>query len=150
MNKSKLQAVKRKQGVTLIELLVVIAIVGILAAIAVPSYTAYMQRGRRADAKVALEQVRAAQEVWRAEKGVYASGASAQTALQNTMGAPPATLSNYYTWAFTATSNIAFTARATPTGSQASDGWLEIDQNGTKKDQAGRVYQVNSDCKWAK
>ncbi len=124
--------VKSTKGISLIELLIVVVILGILGAIAIPSYTSYMQRGRRADAKVALEQVRAAQEVWRAEKGVYASGSGAQTALKNTMGAPPPTISSYYTWAFTATSNTAFTAEATPTGSQASDGWLRIDQNGTK------------------
>ncbi len=43
---------------TLIEVLVVVGIVGILAAIAVPIYTNYIQRARRADAKTALQQVR--------------------------------------------------------------------------------------------
>ncbi len=57
------------KGITLIELLLVILIVAILAAIAVPIYTNYMARARRSDAKVALEQVRAAQEMWRAERG---------------------------------------------------------------------------------
>ena len=48
-----------------------IVIVGILAAIAVPMYTDYMRRARRADAKTALEQLRAAQEMRRAERGSY-------------------------------------------------------------------------------
>jgi len=60
------------RGITLIELLTVILIVGILAAIAIPSYNSYMVRARRADAKTLLEQVRAAQEMWRAERGSYA------------------------------------------------------------------------------
>ncbi len=126
---------KSVKGITLIELLIVVAIVAILAAIAIPSYTSYVQRGRRAEAKVALEQVRAAQEVWRAEKGTYAvdaGGNTAETILKNTMGAPATTISNYYTWSFTAKTGTAFTAKATPTGSQASDGWLQIDHNGTK------------------
>src|SRR4030042_2859147 len=74
-----------KKGITLIELLVVILIVGILAAIAIPSYTGYMQRARRADAKVALEQFRAAQEMRRAERGGYSTDL---TELRNTWGVP--------------------------------------------------------------
>jgi type IV pilus assembly protein PilE len=48
-------AVKRRhQGFTLIELMIVVVIVGILAAIAYPSYSAYVERARRADGKSAL------------------------------------------------------------------------------------------------
>ena len=44
----------RQRGVTLIELMIVMVIVGILAAVAIPSYRAYVIRSNRADAKVAL------------------------------------------------------------------------------------------------
>jgi type IV pilus assembly protein PilE len=136
----KIQKVmKSRVGLTLIELLMVIVIVGVLAAIAVPMYSGYMQRARRADAKTALEQVRAAQEMWRAEKGSYAiddGGGTAVTKLRTTMGAPNTTVSNYYTWAFSAgPTATTFTAQATAIGSQASDGWLAINQDGTKTSQ---------------
>jgi type IV pilus assembly protein PilE len=133
------------RGLTLIELLVVVFIVAILAAIAVPIYTNNLQRARRADAKTALEQVRAAQEMWRAEKGCYAQdgvdciggalAGSAVAKLQNTMGAPATSISTYYTWNFAAgQTGTTFTAQAIPVPGtrQASDGTLTIDQNGTK------------------
>lgn len=41
-------------GFTLIELMIVVVVVGILAAIAVPSYARYVEKARRADAKSAL------------------------------------------------------------------------------------------------
>lgn len=127
---------KSNRGFTLVELLLVIAIVGVLAAIAVPVYTNYMLRARRADAKTVLEQVRAAQEMWRAERGSYAindGNGTAVAKLVNTMGVPPSPVFDY-NWSFsvgpTATT---FTAQAVPfTARQLSDGNLTIDHNGQK------------------
>ena len=54
---------KSQAGVTLMELLVTVALLGIIAAIAIPSYMAQTQKSRRADAKITL--VKAAQTLER-------------------------------------------------------------------------------------
>jgi len=127
---------KKEKGLTLIELLVVIVIIGILAAVAIPTYTGYMVRARRADAKTSLEQLRASQEVFRAERGRYANDGddgNALLLLRTNWGGPPATVGLYdITMVPTQTT---FTGTATPTGSQASDGWLSIDHLGAKTSQ---------------
>jgi len=53
---------RRVAGFTLTELMITVAIAAILAAIAYPSYTQYMMRARRADAKTALLDLAARQE----------------------------------------------------------------------------------------
>lgn len=135
---------RANRGITLIELLVVIVIVGILAAIAVPVYTNYMQRARRVDAKTALEQFRASQEMFRAERGGYSTDINQ---LRNTWNVP--SVSGDYDVNFNGVPNAnTFTAEATPNRArQLSDGSLFINQDGRKWDQDGAVWPQG---KWAK
>ena len=132
MKINTLHALKSKTGITLIELLIVVVIVGILAAIAIPMYTGYMQRARRADAKTALEQLRAAQEMRRAERGSYAVTADI-VALRTTWGAPAATIGDYTITMAATTATFTGTATAF-TSRQSVDTTvpLTIDQDGVK------------------
>lgn len=117
-------AAVKTRGFTLIELLITVTVLGILAAIAVPSYMDYVSQSRRADAKTGLMQAAQIMERSYTTNGCYnktsPANCVAQTGSDTTA---PASGSSYYTISFVTNSltSGAFTLQAVPTGAMTGD-----------------------------
>lgn len=102
-------------GFTLIELMIVVAIVGMLAAVAFPSYTEYIRRGDRASARAALLEAAQFMERFYAVNSRYTTDAAGTTvvALPARLVAVPAE-SPKYDIALSAPAVNSYTLTATP------------------------------------
>lgn len=123
---------------SLLELLVVMAIVGILVAIAWPSYKDTVQKSRRADAHVALLDAAQRLERCRTQHEAYDHLDCA---------VPAASPDGHYRITEPESrSALTFLLRATPIGVQAGDAlhcaWLELDHRG----QRGAVGKAAAAC----
>jgi type IV pilus assembly protein PilE len=115
------------RGVTLLELLLVVVVIGILAMVAVPSYTQYLVRGQRSAAKGALLQAADMLERSYTANGCYnytnATDCQRQSGTALSLGAfgYSPTDGSTKTYAITPTlNNQSFSLTATPCGSGGS------------------------------
>ena len=115
MNAKKSLARRRLNGFTLIELMIAVAVVGILLAVALPSFLDSIRKGRRAEAFAALSAIQQAQERWRSNNALYGT-LSNLTIVSSTSG-------GNYTLAVTANTATGYEATADGSGSgQRNDG----------------------------
>jgi prepilin-type N-terminal cleavage/methylation domain-containing protein len=98
------RAVLRRAGFTLIELMIVVTITGILAAVATPVFTSYVQKSRTSEAVQFLGVIKLRQESYRAEFGQYLQyNGNADVTAITYIPANAATMKNAVSVAFPAT-----------------------------------------------
>ena len=121
---------KAQKGFSLVELMIVVVIIGVIAAIALPSYRNYVVKGNRAAAQAFMVEIANRQKQYLLDARSYAIDLA-------TLGMTvPADVSKHYAACcgiVVVSVPPSFTIRAIPTSSQQSgDGELTLSSDGTK------------------
>jgi type IV pilus assembly protein PilE len=128
---------KSIKGFTLAELMITVAIVGILSAVAYPSYTSYVSKSNRGESQRELAKIAALQEQYFIDHRTYSNDLE----LLGFSADPYITSSGNYSissviGSFGGVAGVTFTLTATAKQTQLSQDtdctWLSINENGQK------------------
>ena len=118
-----------QQGITLIEVMIVVAIIGVLAAIAYPSYQQYVLKSKRTDMMSEMQNIATQIQTNKLAQGTYSNDVVAG------LGGNYPDQTTLYQVTFTPdqlTSNWTIVATPVAGGQMATDGTLSLDFQGTK------------------
>ncbi len=128
---------RNARGFTLIELMITVVVVGILAAIAYPSYQTYMQKTRRSEAQQLMLAISARQAQFIIDARGYTDtiGAGGLNVARQDWTCAETCSNAYYTISVDADNTDtppSYTITGTPSGQQADDGTMTLDNTGRK------------------
>lgn len=138
----------KQSGITLLELMIVVAIVGVLAAIAYPSYREQVRRSNRSEAKIGLEQKAQALEKCFTRTMNYNDPGDNCTNARATVVTP----GGFYSVGIDpglAISATAYRLLATPQGGQATDtqcASFTMDQSGQRIARNSASAESTAEC----
>lgn len=137
----------KNRGFTLIEVMIVVAIIGILSAIALPSYNEYIRRGHRTEARASLLQMAQWMERAATANGVYPTATDNATAVAAALSSLQ---KDRYTLTMASTTST-FTVTAAPKGAQVGDkcGNYTLTQAGVRGAKDATTGAIVTEC-WGK